>query len=256
MLAMETIWIYSLLSVLVVSVASLVGVFTLSLSENRLRSIVFALVALSVGALFGDVFIHIIPEVFEDSGSKELSSLYILFGIVAFFVLEKFLHWQHRHGCDDPGCHQHGPRPLGKIILISDGIHNFIDGIIIGVAYLVSLPLGIATTIAVVLHEIPQELGNFGILIHSGYSRGKALLFNFFSALVAFLGVLVPLLIGSRAIGLTSVVLPIAAGGFIYIAGSDLIPELHNKSQVGRAFSQLIFIIIGIVLMYLLLFLE
>lgn len=253
---MTIVWIYSLLSVLVVSAVSLVGVFTLSLSENRLRSLIFSLVALSVGALFGDVFIHILPEVFSDSNITELSSLYILFGIFVFFVLEKFLHWQHQHGCDDPDCHRHQPKPLGKIVLISDGVHNFIDGVIIGVSFLVSLPVGFATALAVILHEIPQELGNFGVLIHSGYSKGKALLYNFISALAAFVGVMIPLFIGSRALGLTSVILPIAAGGFIYIAGSDLIPELHGNSEVGKAFSQLIFIILGVVLMYLLLFIE
>jgi len=253
------VWVYSILSVLVVSLISLVGIFTLAVDESRLKRLVFYLVALSVGALLGDVFIHIIPEVLENSANSILTSTYILVGVLLFFVLEKFLHWRHTHGCEKEGCHEHsslGAKPIGQIILVSDGLHNFIDGIIIGASYLVSVPFGLATTLAVVLHEIPQEFGNFGVLLHSGFNKKKALLYNFFSALFAFIGVLIPLLLTNVSETLVSIVLPIAAGGFVYIAGSDLIPELHKEVGFRKSFSQFIFIIIGVLLMYSLLLLE
>lgn len=253
---MSTIWIYSLISVIAVSLLSLIGLFTFSLKEDRLQKIIFALVALSVGALFGDVFIHILPEVFRDSLNLVLTSTYIILGILIFFILEKFLSWHHHHGCGDEDCPEHKPTPVGKMILVSDGLHNFIDGIIIGASYLVSIPLGLATTLAVVLHEIPQEIGNFGVLLHSGYSRTKALTYNFISALFAVLGVFIPLLLVSDIQSLIRVVLPITAGGFIYIAGSDLIPELHKTSDSGKSLIQFIFILFGLGLMYLLLLIE
>ena len=256
---MPEIWIYSILSVLAVSLVSLVGVLTLALSGNKLQKLVFLLVALSVGALFGDVFIHIIPEVFESSPNVILTSTYILLGILIFFVLEKFLHWRHAHGCEDEECETHMPggvAPIGKMVLASDGFHNFIDGVIIGASYLASIPIGIATTLAVILHEIPQEMGHFGILIHSGYSKGKALFYNFVSALFAILGVFVPLLLVGGVEKIIEIVLPIAAGGFIYLAGSDLIPELHKSTDIRKSFSQFVFILVGLGLMYLLLFIE
>jgi len=250
------IWLYSISSVLLVSLFSLIGAITILMSEKKIKGLIFALVALSVGALFGDVFIHIIPELYEESFNPDSISLLIILGIVIFFVLEKFLHWQHSHPCEEPHCEHHQIEPVGKMVLISDGLHNFIDGIIIGASYLISLPVGIATTIAVILHEIPQELGNFGVLLHSGYSKGKALFYNFLSALTAFVGVLIPLTFGGGE-ELANFILPIAAGGFIYIAGSDLIPELHDgKRDVTKASTQLLFIIIGVALMFALTLFE
>ncbi|PIR24056.1 ZIP family metal transporter [Candidatus Campbellbacteria bacterium CG11_big_fil_rev_8_21_14_0_20_44_21] len=256
---MATIWVYSITSVFIVSLLSLVGVFTIFTEESRFRKWVYYLVALSVGALLGDVFIHIIPEILENSQNVVLTSTYILIGILLFFILEKFLHWRHSHGCENENCPTHplgGVAPVGKIILVSDGLHNFIDGIIIGASYLASLPIGLATTLAVVMHEIPQELGNFGVLIHSGYDRNKALFYNFLSALFAVLGVLIPLFLFSAAEVLVSIVLPVAAGGFVYIAGSDLIPELHKEIAFKKSLGQFVFILLGILLMYAFLLLE
>jgi len=252
---MNTIWIYSLLSVALVSLISLIGAITISLSEKRVRGLIFALVALSVGALFGDVFIHILPELYEESTKPDSIAFYVLAGILLFFILEKFFHWHHSHPCEEPHCEEEHVKPVGNIILFSDALHNFIDGIIIGASYLISIPVGIATTIAVILHEIPQELGDFGVLLYSGYTKKKALFFNFLSASVAFLGVLIPLIFGGGD-GLANIILPIAAGGFIYIAGSDLIPELHGRPGLRIAFTQFIFIVIGITLMFLLTFME
>jgi zinc and cadmium transporter len=250
------ILIYSLISVALVSLFSLVGVFTISISEKKLKSIVFVLVSLSVGALFGDAFIHLIPEALEKVQDPILVPLSILAGILFFFILEKFLHWHHVHNHNECAHESDTPRHVGHLVLISDGIHNLIDGILIGASYMISIEVGIATTIAVILHEIPQELGDFGILIHAGFSRMKALLWNLISALMAFIGIFIgiglPLLTNSAGPILASV----AAGGFIYIAGSDLVPELHKTKEVKKSIIQLFAIIIGIGLMIALLYIA
>ncbi len=235
--------IYAILSVVAVSLLSFVGVFALSINQDRLRRHVFVLVSLAVGALLGDAFIHIIPEVFADSAAPTATSLYIIAGIIIFFAIEKFLHWHHH---DNDAAHNHA-HPVGKLILISDGLHNFLDGLIIAASFAVSIPVGIATTIAVILHEIPQEIGDFGVLIHAGYSRGQALLLNFLSALGAVIGALVFIIFGSDMSG--GAILPIAAGGFIYIALSDLVPELQKTKTARSSVIQFVAILIGIAAM-------
>ncbi len=246
--------LYSLISVALVSLFSLVGAFTISISEKKLKSIIFVLVSLSVGALFGDAFIHLIPEAIEQAQNPLVVPLSILTGILFFFVLEKFLHWHHVHNHNECVHESDTPKHVGHLVLVSDGIHNLIDGILIGASYMISIEVGIATTIAVILHEIPQELGDFGILIHSGFSRIKALAWNLISALTSFIGVFIgislPLLTNSAG----PVLAGVAAGGFIYIAGSDLVPELHKTKEVKKSIIQLIAIFTGIALMLGLLF--
>ena len=140
--------------------------------------------------------------------------------------------------------------------LIGDAVHNFIDGLIIVAGYLVSIPVGIATSLAVIFHEIPQEIGDFGVLIHGGYSKGKALFFNFIVSLTAVLGAIIALIMNNYFENITMFLLPFAAGGFIYIAGADLIPELHREVKIKKSLLQLVSIVLGIAVMYSLLFLE
>ena len=252
---MTTPFVLAILSVLAISLVSLIGLFGLSLKDRVLKSSLFALVSLAVGALLGDAFIHLIPEAFAENTNTLSVSLAIVGGVLAFFVIEKVLHWHHHLGIEDI---EHAGKPVGKMILISDSFHNLIDGLIIGASYLVSIEVGIATTIAVILHEIPQEIGDFGVLIHAGYSRAKALWFNFLSALFAIVGVVIALFIGSSVEGLMLWMVPIAAGGFIYIALSDLIPELHGQSDKSarHAALQFFWILIGVLLMVLLIGVE
>lgn len=250
---MTTALIYSLLSVGAISLISLIGLITLSWNDRILKASVFALVSLAVGALLGDAFIHLIPEAYENAADPLMISLSILGGILIFFLLEKGLHWHHHHGYEESEEHVH---PVGKLVLISDGAHNFIDGVIIGAAYLISLPVGIATTIAVILHEIPQEIGDFGILVHSGYSKLRALWLNFLSALLAVAGAVLAFFLGETSETLTTLLLPIAAGGFIYIAMTDLIPELQKTKRFRHSLVQFIAILAGIGLMLLLLAVE
>lgn len=245
------VW-YAFASVALVSLISLVGVFALSANEKRLRDSVFILVSLAVGALLGDAFIHIIPEAFESGADPRAISIFIITGVIIFFIIEKFLHWHH-HGEDKHHNHVH---PVGKLIIFSDGVHNFIDGLIIVASYAVSPAVGIATTLAVILHEIPQEIGDFGVLIHAGYTKRRALWLNFLSALCALIGVGAGLLIGNLGNALEGIILPIAAGGFIYIALSDLIPELQKTKDGKRSVIQLIAVIIGILAMLALVVLE
>ena len=255
------IWLYTLASVLVVSLVSLIGVLFLIASEGRLRRSLSFLVALATGALFGDVLIHLLPQIFTDAltrGNTLLPSLLILAGLLLFFVLEKFLRWSHRHGLDDCACSpaDHRPTaPVGQLALISDGFHNLLDGVIIAVSFMASPAIGLATTLAVVLHEIPQEIGDFAVLIHSGFTRRRALLFNLLSASLAIVGAVLTLAIGARVASLAEFLLPLAAGGFLYLAGSDLVPELHKITDFKKSLIQFAAFLLGITAMLLLLFL-
>jgi zinc and cadmium transporter len=245
-------YVYAFLSVLIVSLVSLVGVFSLSLRDDVLKKYINFFISLAIGALLGDAFIHIIPEAFEGKLGATLSSILIIVGVLLFFVIEKFVHWHH-HGEDKDEEHIH---PVGKLILFTDGFHNFIDGAIIAASFMVSIPVGIATTIAVVLHEIPQEIGDFAVLIHSGYTKKRALWLNFLSALASVLGLAVVFIFGNIVENVALWFIPIAAGGFIYIAVADLIPELHKTKNVKHSTIQLGIILLGILSMLALLLLE
>jgi zinc and cadmium transporter len=249
---MEESVLLALASVVLVSLVSFIGAFTLSIKSGTLSKVLLYFVAFSAGALLGDAFIHLLPEVIESAGFTTEISLYILAGVLSFFVVEKFIHWRH---CHLPTSKMH-PHSFAYMNLIGDGVHNFIDGLIIGASYLVSVPVGIATTLAVVFHEIPQEIGDFGVLLHGGFSRNRALLLNFLSAVTAVIGALVAVYIGSYVANSVNVLAAFAAGGFIYIAGVDLIPELHKKFTIKSAILQVIAIVLGIAVMYGLLFLE
>jgi zinc and cadmium transporter len=235
-----------------VSLLSLIGVAFISMSEQGLKQMIFVMVSLAVGSLFGDAFIHLLPESFEKFEAKVEASLYVLAGIFLFFILEKFLLWRHQHTLEA----NHHIHPVGYMNLFADGVHNFIDGTIIGASYLISLPVGIATTLAVIFHEIPHELGNFFVLLHAGFTKSRALFFNFLTGLFAILGTLVALLVGSTVEYFSSLMLPLAAGGFIYIAGSDLVPELNKEKELSKSLVQLAAIATGVGFMLLLTLVE
>ncbi|MFH1827343.1 MAG: ZIP family metal transporter [bacterium] len=250
---MSTIWIYSLLSVLIVSLISLVGIFTFSLNQKRLKSILNYLVSFAVGALIGDVFVHIIPELAE-SGFTHLTSIYIMSGILFTFIIEKIVHFHHFITSEPGAKKKYATYTITS--LWGDSIHNFVDGLIIGGSFLASVNLGIATTIAVIMHEIPTEVGHFGVLIKGGFSKNKALFWNFVSALTSVLGVILILLIGETVKSTIPFLLAFTAGNFIYIAGSDFIPVLHKESSLKRSAMQFLYLILGIGIMYTLIFLE
>lgn len=247
---MSEIWLYTLASVILVSVISLIGIFALGIRQDRLQRVLFYLVSFSAGALLGDAFIHLLPEIMTgESGLK--NSLYVLAGIMLFFVLERFLMWHHSHGSHKEEIHS-----VVYLTIVGDALHNFLDGVAIAASFLVSVPVGIATATAVIFHEIPQEIGQFAVLVHGGWSRRKALLYNFFSALTAILGAILVLLFAQGLAGAPAPLLALGAASFIYIAMSDLIPELQREPQIRRSLLQLAFMVAGIGVMALLLLLE
>jgi zinc and cadmium transporter len=246
-------WLLGLTSVIIISAISLVGVLVLWLKDQQLKKILLYLVSFSVGGLFGDAFIHLIPEAIEESGFGTSISLVILLGILSSFVVEKFLQWRH---CHIPTSSEH-PHSFAYMNLFGDAVHNLIDGLIVGGSYLASIPIGISTTLAVILHEIPQELGDFGVLIHGGFNKKKAVWFNFLTALTAILGAVIALVVGTTLEGFIPLLIPFAAGNFIYIAGSDLIPELRkDEPDLKKATLQVVSITLGVVIMLLVLLLE
>jgi len=237
------LWILG--SAVLVSAISLVGIFTLAVKEGVLNKILLGLVGFSAGALMGGAFLHLVPEALEKDSSFNVFS-YLIVGFIMFFLLEKLLYWRH---CHNGVCDVH---IFTYLNLIGDGIHNFIDGLLLAVSFVVSIQLGVVTMLAVILHEIPQELGDFGVLVYGGFGRAKALFYNFLSALTAVLGALIGYYLSSYVENFTLVLVPIAAGGFLYISGSDLIPELHREPEIRKSMLSFLFFLVGIAMMWVL----
>lgn len=245
--------IYTILSVLVVSAISFIGVFTLAIDDAKLKKMTIFLVSLSAGTLLGDSFLHLMPEAIGESKEGLSVWLFLLAGMIVFFILEKLVCWRHCHVQTS----ENHPHPVGIMNLVGDGFHNFLDGIVIAGSFLTSPALGVATSIAVFAHEIPQEIGDFGVLLHAGYTKQRALFLNFIIALTAVAGALGALLVGSLSENFSRFVIPFTAGGFIYIATADLIPELKKDNSFAYSISQLIFILLGIgVMLGLKIFME
>ena len=234
-------WI--LLSTVSLSLISLVGVVALFLKEKILKKIIFPLVAFSAGALIGGAMLHMIPEAIEVAGPNIWIFVWVIIGFSLFFLLEQFIHWHHCHRTISE--HKH---PVTYLILIADAIHNFIGGLAIGGAFMVDIRLGLVTSFVAASHEIPQELGDFGILIHGGWEKKKALLFNFISALTMVLGGLV-VYFASFKINIVYL-LPFAAGNFIYIASSDLIPEIKHRDNIKENLLHFLSFTVGVLLIW------
>jgi zinc and cadmium transporter len=208
------------------------------------------LVAFAVGALIGDVFIHLLPELAEEGLSVEIS-LFIILGIVVFFALERVIHWHHHHKISHEHCES-----FSYMILVGDALHNFLDGMMLAGAFLTSPLLGISTTIAIFMHEVPQEFGDFAVLIKGKMIPKKALFYNFVSSLTAFLGAIVVLLIQGIINSFSSYISAFTIGSFLYIAGTDLLPELHKTKQAKKSVLYILFLLLGVGIMYSLTLLE
>ena len=243
---------------LLVSAVSLSGVFALWLKAETLQRVIPYLVALAVGVLLGDAFIHLIPDAVNRQGSVSSVCLLTLAGVFSFFVLEKFVRWRHDHTL--PSLEQtletKGIRPLAKMNLLGDAIHNFVDGILIGGSFLVDPVLGFTTTLAIVVHEIPQEIGDVGALVYGGYTPKQALRYNFYCSLTVIAGALFTLALSSIAEASLVFLLPIAAGGFIYIAATDFIPVLHEHSSLSHLVGQTLIFAAGVGFMQLIVIFE
>ncbi|MCJ7827936.1 ZIP family metal transporter [Patescibacteria group bacterium] len=233
-----------------ISAVSLVGVLGFVVKAKKLDRWVVVLVPFAAGTLLGDSFVHLLPHSFEEQSSLAVSGA-VTVGFLVFFGLEKVLLWRHCHrvNCEE---HQH---QIGTLSLVADGLHNFIDGMLVAGSFLASPSLGLATSLAVVAHELPQEIGDFAILIHSGYSKKKAIFSNFLFSLSALAGGLTVYLLREARFGFDWL-LPFTAGGFIYIAASGLIPQLHEFNEKRVLLSQFVGLVLGFGVMFGLALLE
>ena len=238
---MPAIW-WILGSVIIVSVISLIGAVTLLITAARVRFILYILVAFSAGGMMGGAFFHILPEALEKIPALNVF-ITLLVGFSVFFLLERLILWHH---CHDGVCEVH---PFTYLNLVGDSVHNFIDGFVIAASYLINIHVGIVTTLAIVMHEIPQELGDFGVLVYGGIKPRRALFLNFVTALLAVAGALAGYFMSHILQGSIQYILPFAAGNFIYIAGSDLVPELHKEPKLSKALLAFVVFVVGLIMM-------
>lgn len=252
---MTIVWIYAIIGVVFVSLLSLLGAFTLTIKDRILKKILIYFVSFSAGAIMGDVFIHLLPEISKKGGFTPQVSFYFLSGIILSFIVEKAICWRHEHHEASCGSKSHIHR-FTYMVLLGDAFHNFIDGLIIGAAFLSSIPVGVGTTVAVILHEIPHEIGDFGILVHGGFTKKRAILFNLLTGVTAIIGTVVSLLLNNVIQNSHLFLLSFAAANLLYIAGTNLIPELHKNSNPKQDMIQIISFVFGIATMLPLLLLE
>jgi len=245
-----TIFLYILISTFLISLIAFIGALTLFLKEKLLDKILLVLVAFSAGALIGGAFLHLIPETIIKVGIEEDQLLkvflYLLLGFCTFFIMEQFIRWHHHHATRHPEI-----APFSYLILVSDAVHNFIDGLIIAASFVIAPSVGIVTAIAVALHEIPQEIGDFGVLVYGGFKKSRALFLNFLSAVAAVLGGIIGFFLSGKIGDSIIFLLPFAAGNFIYIASSDLIPEIKHKESFKKSMIYFFVFLLGIILMLL-----
>lgn len=244
-------------------VLSVAGAAVVALNTSKVR--VPMLISYAIGAMLGAVFLEILPHAIEVASSPRAMTATVLFGILLFFALEKLVIWRHCHGdhcevhavhteedCPD-NAHEHSSSASGHdhgrsgmMIMIGDTFHNFVDGILIASAFMVDVKVGIVTAIAIVAHEIPQEVGDFFILLHSGYSKKQAFAFNLISSLATMVGGLIAYFALQQAQDLIPTVLGLAAASMLYVAVADLIPSLHKRTELSATISQLLLIGLGV----------
>lgn len=245
---------YILVFTLIGSVISLVGGVLLLLREKFAIKISHYLASFAAGALLGTAFFDLLPESAEHAeelGGEVNIFLWTLLGILGFFLLERFIHWFHHHHDHNRIDEKKEATSIVPLVILGDSVHNFIDGVVIAATFLVSIPLGIITAFAVAAHEIPQEIGDFGILLHRGMKRGRVLWVNFFSSLAAIVGAVLTYMIGESIEAFLPILLSLSAGFFIYIAASDLIPEIHNEDKRVVALIETLLLLLGVLTIYL-----
>ena len=232
------------------SIVSLTGGLILLSKESLALKASHFLASFAAGALLGTAFLDLLPEAAEFAEGTETNIyLWTLLGIIVFFLLERFIHWFHHHPAHQ---HQETGKSVVSLVIIGDSIHNFIDGVVIAAAFMANAPLGIVTALAVAAHEIPQEIGDFGILLHKGFKRSKIIMVNILSALTSLAGAILTYLLGESVVDALPILLSITAGFFIYIATADLIPEIHNQEKKKIAFWETVLLLLAIIIIYFL----
>lgn len=234
---------YIIVFTLIGSIGSLVGSYFLLFKRKITESFSEILISFAAGALLAAAFLDLLPEALEEANNANIF-IPTLLGFLSFFIAERYIRLFHYH-------HGHGEKPTTLLVLIGDGIHNFIDGITIAVAFLTNIPLGITASIAVAAHEIPQEIADMGVLLANGLSKTRAVIFNFLSALTALIGAFLAFAFASFIEQYLFFFLALAGGHFIYIAASDLIPEIHEDTNKKRGLSTLFYFFLGILTVYL-----
>jgi zinc and cadmium transporter len=265
--------IIGFLMIFIIGSFSLIGLFMISIREKTLDNILFILVAFATGTILASALFDLIPESIHhleelnSSGAgiaENLVFFFIIFGFVIFFVIERFIYWFHGHahekdnklvcytglgeGEDYSLLQSSGVKSFALLNLIGDGLHNFLDGIIIMVAFLSGTKSGIIITLAVVFHEFPQEIGDFGILLYGGFSKKKALFFNFLSGMIALLGGLTAFILSDNVEIFNLFFLAFSGGGFLYIASTELMPELVKEKDLKKSIIQALIFLCGIIL--------
>lgn len=230
--------LYILLAVAIVSAISLIGLITFFMKAKTLDKVLFYFVSFATGAMLAGAFFDLIPEAITRWGGVIIP--YVLVGIVTFFFVERFLYVYH---CHKRNCKVHS---YTYMCLLGDSIHNFMDGMLISASFLTAIPLGVVTSLAVIAHEIPHEIGNFGVLVYGGMKRQKALYYNFLTSLAAFVGAILVYILSASIQGVEFFLVPFGAGGFIYLAATDLMPEFHKESDTRHSALQLATLLLGI----------
>ncbi len=246
---MDITLVLILFSVIIVSLISFVGVVALFARKKLLESKLFFLVSFAAGAMLGAAFLDLIPESLAVTSARVVGE-YILVGIIFFFLVEKVFHWYQIH-YHHPEHHHKQIKPVAWLNLIGDGLHNFLDGVVITAAFLTDMTTGFVATLAVIFHEIPQEIGDFGVLIYGGFTPFKALMYNFLSAVTAIIGAVLAYFFAVQSQSVHNFLLPFAAGNFIYLAATDLLPELHHEKKFANNIWHVVTFLIGIFIIWL-----
>jgi len=240
------ILIYIIIASLVVSAISFIGILLL-LKNDLIERHLPLIISISAGALLAVTFWDLLPEALDSGANITTVLSVVLLSILAFFILEKYFHWHHCH-CKSK---EEDKKHLAYLNLIGDGLHNFLDGVLIASTFVISVPLGITTTLAIILHEIPQEITDFGVLLYSGLSKKRALAYNFLTALTALFGAIIAYYFINQVNFLAPYILALAAGNFIYLATADLIPELHHEKDSKKMIVQTIMLLAGVAIIWL-----
>ena len=265
------------LMIFFIGMLSLVGIFMISLKDSTLDKILFVLIAFATGTIFATALFDLIPEALHHleelnaggaSINETLLFTLVVGGYVTFFILERFIYWFHGHAHQKENelvCYDHLDETIDKsqgkskmiknfalLNLIGDGLHNFLDGVVIMVAFLSSIGNGIVVTLAVLFHEFPQEIGDFGILLYGGFSKKNALLFNFLSAMVAMLGGVFAFFLSETFVSFNFFFLAFSGGGFLYLASTELMPELLKQKDLKKSIYQALILLVGIIVIFVL----